>query len=119
MNGVPKVIQVCDERTSKTTRYTYFDASGNPLKYGKCPSNDKLDVDDMLLNEMIDVSRKIASYFPYVRVDFFINGGKLQISELTFSPSAGLKPDLKYGGGDIEMGKMLDLKGMVNGDEAN
>ncbi len=118
MNGIPKVVQVCDERTSKTTRYTYFDASGNPLEYGKYPSHEKLDIDADLLKEMNDVSFKIASYFPYVRVDFFINAGKLQISELTFSPSAGLKPDLIYGGGDVEMGKMLDLKEMVNGDEA-
>ena len=62
---------------------------------------------------MLEVSKKAAKEFPYVRVDFFVNHGQLQISELTFTPSAGLKPDLLYGGGDLEMGKMLDIERLV------
>lgn len=113
MNGVPKVIQVCDDRTSKTTRYTYFDACGKPLPYGKSPSKSSICVANEQLNEMLEVSKKAAKEFPYVRVDFFVNHGQLQISELTFTPSAGLKPDLLYGGGDLEMGKMLDIERLV------
>ena len=113
MNGKAKVIQLCDERTNKTTRYTYYDEAGIPLKYGKYPPDEKLSLENGLLEEMIAVSEKVASYFPYVRVDFFINGNKLQISELTFSPSAGLKPDLAFGNGDIEMGKMWDISCLI------
>lgn len=114
MNGVAKVIQVCDERTSKTTRYTYFDTDGAPLCYGKSPSSTPIQVSQALLAEMVRISNLVAVDFPYVRVDFFINKDHLQISELTFTPSAGLKPDLIYGGGDVEMGKMLDMEGMVS-----
>ena len=112
MNGIPRVVQVCDERTSKTTRYTYVDTDGNPLPYGKYPNTFPAGIKREFLKEMIAVSEEAARSFPYVRVDFFINHGKLQISELTFTPSAGLKPDLAYGGGDIEMGKMFDIEGL-------
>lgn len=119
MSGEPKVIQVCDDRTSKTTRYTYFDTCGRPLPYGKSPSKSNICVPTEQLNEMLEVSKRAAKEFPYVRVDFFVNHGHLQISELTFTPSAGLKPDLLYGGGDLEMGKMMDIEQLVvdNGQE--
>ena len=120
MNGEPKVIQVCDDRTSKTTRYTYFDTCGKPLAYGKFPSKKDIDITPEQLTEMLEVSKRAAKEFPYVRVDFFVNHGHLQISELTFTPSAGLKPDLVYGGGDLEMGKMLDIEQLVaNNDKKN
>ena len=50
-----------------------------------------------------------------MRIDFFVNQGKLQIGELTFTPSAGLKPDLNYGDGDRKMGEMLDISGLLAG----
>lgn len=64
---------------------------------------------------MVRICRIIAPHFPYVRIDFFVNQGKLQIGELTFTPSAGLKPDLNYGDGDRKMGEMLDISGLLVG----
>ena len=110
MNGEPMVLQLCDERTSKTTKYYYYDLGGNPFPFGKYLADNKIDLDYDILSEMRQVSKQIASHFPYVRVDFFINHGKLQISELTFSPSAGLKPDLNFNNRDIIMGEMLDFE---------
>lgn len=113
MNGKPLVIQVCDERTSKTTKYTYYDVQCMPLKYGIAPSDNRLDLDEDLRVDMINACIIISEHFPYVRVDFFINKGRLQISELTFSPSAGLKPDLLFGNGDVEMGNMLNIEELI------
>lgn len=109
MNGEAKVLQVCDERTSSTTKYYYYDLEGNPLPFGKYLTDKQLDIIHDLLFEMKEVSNRIAAFFPYVRVDFFVNHDRLQISELTFSPSAGLKPDLNYNDGDRIMGEMLDF----------
>lgn len=109
MNGTPTVVQLCAERTSSHSTYIYYDTDRNPLDFGVSPAKDKLAIDEDLFSEMMLVAKKIASQFPYVRVDFFINKNKLQISELTFSPSAGLKPDLKHGDGDLKMGDLLDL----------
>ena len=109
MNGVPKVLQICDERTAKETKYIYYDMKGHPLDFGKYPQKTDLDIDFNMLLDINRICSIIAPHFPYVRIDFFVNNGKLQLGELTFSPSAGLKPDLKYGGGDLKMGKMLNL----------
>lgn len=110
MNGVPKVVQVCDERTAQVTKYIYYNMDGHPFGFGKYPQMSDLNISKELLSDMSRICQIIAPDFPYVRIDFFINNGKLQIGELTFSPSAGLKPDLKYGNGDMIMGEMLDLK---------
>lgn len=110
MNGEAKVLQVCEERTAKTTKYMYYKMSGQPYNFGQYPQDGALNISADMLNEMKQICRKIAPYFPYVRIDFFVNAGKLQIGELTFSPSAGLKPDLKYGDGDRIMGEMLDIE---------
>ena len=113
MNGIPKVLQVCDERTNKVTKYYYYNMQGEPLQFGKYLIEQDISLDGALLAEMNSIAEKIAGFFPYVRVDFFINNGHLQISELTFSPSAGLKPDLNYNNGDEVMGKMLDFDELV------
>lgn len=110
MNGTAKVLQICDERTAKETKYIYYDMNGHPLDFGKYPQKSDLVIEEDLLADMNRICRVIAPYFPYVRVDFFVNNGRLQIGELTFSPSAGLKPDLKYGDGDLKMGEMLELE---------
>ena len=112
MNGIPKVIQVCDERTASVTKYIYYDMEGHPFDFGKFPSESNMDISEDMLTEMDRVCRVIALDFPYIRIDFFVNKGNLQIGELTFSPSAGLKPDLKCGNGDLIMGEMLNIKGI-------
>lgn len=113
MNGEAKVLQVCEERTSSVTKYFYYDLQGNPFPFGKYLTDKQLDMEKELLQEMQTVSEKIAKFFPYVRVDFFVNQDHLQISELTFSPSAGLKPDLNYNNGDMIMGEMLDFSMLI------
>ena len=59
-------------------------------------------------DEMIDLSRKLSSSIPHVRVDFYIINGKVYFGELTFFDSAGLEkftPE-KY---DEILGSYIDL----------
>ena len=60
------------------------------------------------LSEMLEISRKLSKEFPFVRVDFFENGGKLYIAEFSFAPWAGLRP-YEPETLDYEMGKWLDI----------
>ena len=56
------------------------------------------------LNKMIELSKKLAEDFDYVRVDLYESDGKIYFGELTFTDGSGydiLQPD-KY---DIEWGK--------------
>ncbi|WP_114193411.1 ATP-grasp fold amidoligase family protein [Edaphovirga cremea] len=42
------------------------------------------------LEKALELSKKLAQEFDYVRVDWYIEGGKLYFGELTFTPAAGL-----------------------------
>ena len=44
------------------------------------------------LNEMIDVAKKLARDFRYVRVDLYEINGQVKFGEMTFTPSSGLYP---------------------------
>ena len=101
--------------STRRLRFVYYDVEGHPLNFGKYPQKSDLEIEPELLVDMVRICRIIAPHFPYVRIDFFVNHGTLQIGELTFTPSAGLKPDLNYGDGDRKMGEMLDISGLLAG----
>lgn len=57
------------------------------------------------LEKTLALSKKLASDFDYVRVDWFISQGDVYFSELTFTPGAGLMPVLNHGLDEM-MGKI-------------
>ena len=59
-------------------------------------------------DEMVVVAEKLASKFPFVRVDLYNINGKIYFSEMTFTPAKGtlILDDDKC---DFEMGKWLDI----------
>ena len=59
-------------------------------------------------DQMVEVAEKLASKFPFVRVDLYNINGKIYFSEMTFTPAKGtlILDDDKC---DFEMGKWLDI----------
>ena len=59
-------------------------------------------------DKMVEVAEKLASIFPFVRVDLYNIDGKIYFSEMTFTPAKGtlILDDDKC---DFEMGKWLDI----------
>ena len=59
-------------------------------------------------DEMVVISEKLASKFPFVRVDLYNINGKIYFSEMTFTPAKGtlILDDDQC---DFEMGKWLDI----------
>ena len=60
------------------------------------------------LEEMLAISKKLATGLPFVRVDFFENPNKLRLAEMAFVAWAGMRhyePDSF----DLQMGKWLDI----------
>ena len=59
-------------------------------------------------DEMVVVAEKLASKFPFVRVDLYNINGKIYFSEMTFTPAKGtlILDDDQC---DFEMGKWLDI----------
>jgi len=49
------------------------------------------------LQHALDLSKKLASEFDYVRVDWYIHEGRIYFGELTFTPGAGLVTGLDRG----------------------
>lgn len=108
-NGKPKFVLACVDRY-KDLSLLFYDFEWNRLEYqSKSYYSEKKATKPKNLNEMIDISKKIAKDFKFVRVDFFEIEGKVYIGELTFTPNAGR---IKYINDEtlIEVGNMLKIK---------
>ncbi len=108
MNGEPKIVQECYDRANGKTMHHFYSLDGIPVMIGKENASERINIQDDLLREMVELSRIIAADFPYVRVDCYINKGEIKLGELTFSPGAGILGSLSDEG-EIQMGSMLDL----------
>ena len=109
-NGNPLFIQINLNNSANKTRVMlnqdleqidYPFASGSEGKW--VPNNQEL------IFKMMDISNKIASYFTFIRIDFYVVEGKIKIGELTLHPMAGfmLRNSKVL---DLEWGKLLKLK---------
>ena len=109
-NGIPQFILVCSKRFSKEGLHEDFYTTNwekmavkrpnVPITTGiKKPQN---------LNEMLEISKKIAYNYPFMRIDFYEINGKLYFGEITFYPASGwskFEPE-EY---DTIFGNMLTL----------
>lgn len=71
---------------------TYYNADGTIADFKNKSYPAIKDELSPLLPEMIKVAEELAKDFPMVRVDLFDVGGKIILSELTFTPGGGLIP---------------------------
>ena len=60
------------------------------------------------LEELKVLAEKLASEFPFVRVDFFVSEGKIYFSELTFTPGGGYNVHVPQEEFD-KLGELLDI----------
>ena len=114
-NGKPKLFYIANNFASNNShdsqRVSYYDINGErlPIVYdGYQQSNiKKLEINDRI-KEMLKISEKIASVFPFVRVDFFNTKQKLYLAELTFTPGGGFGKyePREY---DYKIGEYLEL----------
>lgn len=87
-NGEPKFIQVDSDRLENHTR-CFFDPSWNKLNFSiSYPITEHDIARPNCLDEMLTVSKKIAGFFDYVRVDFYTDGTSCMIGEITHCPES-------------------------------
>ncbi|WP_306120531.1 MULTISPECIES: ATP-grasp fold amidoligase family protein [unclassified Roseitalea] len=85
--GEPKAIQVDSERHSDHKRKIYT-ATWQPIDISyNFPVGEREPAPDNL-HLMLDMARKLSSEFEFVRVDFFIDGVKVYVAELTHCPES-------------------------------
>lgn len=108
INGQPEFILVCSER-NRDLKLNLYDLEWNPIDeiIGKHKNNKEIPKPTML-KEMIEIAKKLAVDFAFVRVDLYQIRQKIYFGELTFTPDGGI---LSYFSPkfDLEMGKKLKL----------
>jgi len=107
-NSLPKIFHRYEFDTEKNKRvYTTLDEN---YDYVNIFSNTEAKEADNILKQAVELSKKLAENFKFVRVDWFIFKEKLYFEEMTFTPLSGyinfVDKDL-----DIKLGNMLSLKG--------
>lgn len=109
-NGVPTFIQVIGDRipgkhNGRQANYD-FDWNRLPWVFEDYPAFDHDIERPEKLEEIYEVSKKLSSDFPYVRVDLYCIKDEVKFGEMTFTPGNGIYPykgtwtrelDLKYG----------------------
>ena len=108
-DGEPKMIQVDYNRFTGHLRNLYtpqWERIDATICFPTDPDRNfpKPDV----LDELLELSRKLSAGIPHVRTDFYIADGKIYFGEITFFPGSGLEkitPEAM----DYEMGSWIDL----------
>lgn len=108
-NGVVVLISVIDhsEDGKRIMLYNRDGSRASFVRDGDAIAFDEASLPDAI-DEMISTSEFIAEDFCFVRVDWYCINNKLLISELTFTPNAGLAK-FSPKEADFELGKKLDI----------
>lgn len=91
-SGRPEFILVCRGRFSKggmTEDFYSPDWEKLDLRRPGCPNSSEILPKPEQLEEMLSLSARLSENVPFLRTDFYIAGGKIYFSELTFYPASG------------------------------
>ena len=106
-HGVPKLIQVDADRFGEHTQNFYDPEWARlPITYG-VQTGPEDDEKPRLLKEILEISSKLATPFPFVRVDLYVSETDIKTGELTFCPR-GVNDLLLPVCADIELAKLFD-----------
>lgn len=92
-NGVPKYIQVIQNRATDET-IDFFDIRWNHQEFTgltkKCKKSKEEIIEPKNLKEMITIGAKLSVNIPFVRIDLYNISGRIYFGEITFFPLSGL-----------------------------
>lgn len=107
-NGEPKCLFVVADRRSDMA-LNFYDMDWNLLPFTRKYPNTKYPLKKPKnFEKMIEIARKLAQPFPFVRVDFYDLEDRLYVGELTFMPGGGVEAfdPVEW---DYKMGELLQL----------
>jgi hypothetical protein len=92
-NGIPDLVEVVWDRFTNHKGDIYMDMNWNKqnISYIGTKLSDRIPVKPDNFKEMVNISKKLALQFPFVRVDLYSLKGKIYFGELTFVPASGLE----------------------------
>ena len=92
-NGEPKCLFVAKDRGEGTTKFDFYDLNWNPITVKNYyPNSNKIMTKPKELEDMIEYARILSEGFPHMRVDFYLEDGKVIFGECTFFHFSGNKP---------------------------
>lgn len=107
-DGVPKYIRVDTDRYGKHKTNVY-DLNWNLLDDVTLEHPNDTPIDKpLLLDEMIDIARKLSEGFPHVRIDLYTVNHKIYFGEMTFTNGSGFDK-IKPHEFDLELGSYIKL----------
>lgn len=110
--GEPQYIIVCVGRENNGhPKFYFFDKDWNLARI----NNDSINAPDdfhidkpCCLDKLLQYARVLSNPFPFVRVDFYVDGEKIYFGEMTFTPSGGLDVN-RLPETDLMLGNLVDL----------
>lgn len=114
-NGEPKIILIVNNRGTKDLQKTFVwleDWTVMPISRNKA-GRDMAVEKPAELDQLIDMARKLSKGFPMVRVDFYVDKGRIYVGELTFSPGLFLK--INPTERDRKLGELIHLEDLGGG----
>ena len=83
-----------DRHGENTLTYTFFDENLQyiPCEYGHKHNANPLPAMPKNIDKMLEIAKKLAKPFPFVRVDFYEIGDEIYLGEMTFYSGGGLLP---------------------------
>ncbi len=84
--GEPGFVQVDSSRFSGHRRNLYDTAWNRIRATLKYPAAEEDDARPRLLEDMLDLARRLSQPFPFVRVDFYASDSEIRVGELSFTP---------------------------------
>jgi hypothetical protein len=107
-NGEPKFLEVHSDRfIGHKIYYTDLNYKKLSISTSIAPVPDRI-IKPRNFDSMVDIARKLASDFPFVRVDLYSSRGNIYFGELTFTPAAGLM-ELSQNEAYYLLGDMINL----------
>lgn len=96
-NGVATDVMLCYDRSSGDTKFYFFDAEWNLLRYnrrGKEAPEGFTVPKPKNMDQMFRIAARLSEGIPYLRVDLYNINGHIYFGELTFFPRSGCDSNL-------------------------
>lgn len=109
-NGAPKFFRIIiNEKGGR--KQALYDGSWNRMD---CDDTDYPEYEGEIakpeqFDRLVNISKRLAEGFRFVRVDMYIIGDSIKFGEMTFTPNGGFEEWKRYEETDMFMGNELDL----------
>lgn len=113
--GKADCVMLCADRATGSPKFYFLDREWNVLRYNRrslsLPADFKI-ARPKWADEMFALAERLSEGMPFVRVDFYCEGGRVLFGEMTFYPQSGFDANI-LPEADTRWGGMIDLDKLI------